>query len=117
MNDGKEPVNEPVFARIVAKQKRITPPTESEVSLTEGQAQHIAQLVGTPAWKILKGPVALQRQDHIARRALQEARDNEHIHFYRGQAAELSRFIKLIEAIAKKYHDDTTDKSDRRFKK
>lgn len=116
MSDGK-PGDAPVSVKIVAKQVRITPPAEGEVSLTEGQMQHIAELVTSPAWKILRGPVALQRQDQIARRALQEAKDNEHIHFYRGQAAELSRFIKLVEAIAKKYHEATTDKNDRQFKK
>lgn len=102
---------------ISAKAKKLTPVLEDKINITEGQAQLIAEFVGSPVYNVIKKIVVPQRKDQIARRSLSEAENYEQILFHRGEVYELSQFFKLLQAVKTQYVGDHTDKDEKQFKK
>lgn len=103
--------------RISAKPKKLTPVLEDKVNVTEGQAQLIAEFVGSPAYNVIKKIVVPQRKDQIARRALSEALNYEQILFHRGEVFELSHIFKLLEVVKENFTKSHTEHAEREFKK
>jgi hypothetical protein len=113
---GRQP-NAADEVQISAKAKKLTPVLEDKVNVTEGQAQLIAEFVGSPVYNVIKKIVVPQRKDQIARRSLSEAENYEQILFHRGEVYELGQFFKLLHAIKTQHTAAHTDESEKQFKK
>jgi len=103
--------------QISSKVKKLTPLLEDKVNVTEGQAQLIAEFVGSPVYNVIKKHLIPQRKDQIARRALSESQSYEQILFHRGEVFELTHFLKLLKVVKEDFVNDHTEKSERSFKK
>lgn len=95
MSSSSEPETD---VKITSKGPKLTPPGY-DLELSEVHSQLIAEFVGSPAYKIIKKTVVRQRQDIIARKALNDSMTLEQLHLYKGMAAELQLFMKALRDI------------------